>query len=731
MQFRRISYCCKSLVLITVLLSTSGCQTNPIKSAPDLSSVPFVGSLFSTPLTELTKLTAAGDLHAADAIYRENQSYFHENEAKCNSALKALGHNIDDYFSTDLAIYTAFIRQLNNQWPPQMSDWTEHRSNYEKATNIYNSLKEFNVLESDNYRTERIGQFFSSYDSVTHKGENDAVSMLVTYNLTAQHTFFDTYPVKITSVNDVMNDARPMLIDRLANLSIAELQNWSSNYPVSEEQKEKYGWGILTAASKSSDIKSLLNIAKIFDIAPDRLFSELFSTIVSTDSVLPSVIVEGSNVYQRAYRDTINETLQKCDGKPVLLVHIHGVQVNREIVDQRTVQSRYVSKTITIPNPEYQSALQEVQAAQNQYTTTQIRNTFTPCYGWGCVGQALGEVGYAVAVNNAKQKLASTPPTIKENVYSEYSYQVTDIEVTKEAPVSIFILDKHGTGKEIGKDILVTSKTYHVAYGRRKDDNGKKYSLEKSYDDEGDVPSANASQVDLNLSELSLMLGSTNQKNIPNYGTLIASISADKSHMLKASPKTAVVMSPKAKSDSRIKSVVVVEPASGSSFGSGFFVKKGVVLTNNHVVDESSLVKLRDSMGNIDTGEVIARDIKRDLALVKTKLAGTPAILDLDNVPVGGTVEAIGHPEGLLFTVSRGIIGALREKESKYDKSGDPILLIQTDAPINPGNSGGPLFLGKRVVGVNTWKISSESVEGIGFAVHASEVKRFLLKNGY
>lgn len=89
-------------------------------------------------------------------------------------------------------------------------------------------------------------------------------------------------------------------------------------------------------------------------------------------------------------------------------------------------------------------------------------------------------------------------------------------------------------------------------------------------------------------------------------------------------------------------------------------------------------------------------------------------------------MEAIGHPRGKEFTITRGIVSAIRKTFSINlpRGAGDEVLYIQTDTPINPGNSGGPLFLGDRVIGVNTW--GERQSEGLNFSVHYSEVLAFL-----
>jgi serine protease Do len=90
-------------------------------------------------------------------------------------------------------------------------------------------------------------------------------------------------------------------------------------------------------------------------------------------------------------------------------------------------------------------------------------------------------------------------------------------------------------------------------------------------------------------------------------------------------------------------------------------------------------------------------------------------------------VEALGHPKGRKFSLTKGWISAIRKENSTYSISSIPdVLFIQTDAAINPGNSGGPLFFEDKVVGVNTQGLHKDKSEGMNFAVHFSEVTKFL-----
>lgn len=161
--------------------------------------------------------------------------------------------------------------------------------------------------------------------------------------------------------------------------------------------------------------------------------------------------------------------------------------------------------------------------------------------------------------------------------------------------------------------------------------------------------------------------------------------------------------------------------------GSGFIVhSKGYIVTNSHVIRESSEVAVILPNGDNVKGEVIASDSRRDLALLVVDVEGLKPIRlgDSDRVKVGEIVFAIGSPLGLPgSSVTMGIVSAT----NRTIASENIVLedLIQTDAAINPGNSGGPLVnVNGEAVGVTTAIIPY--AQGIGFAIPINTVKRFL-----
>jgi serine protease Do len=176
-------------------------------------------------------------------------------------------------------------------------------------------------------------------------------------------------------------------------------------------------------------------------------------------------------------------------------------------------------------------------------------------------------------------------------------------------------------------------------------------------------------------------------------------------------------------------------PAPHGGFGSGFLVDpKGVILTNNHVVDgaEQVIVELRD--GRKFVSKDIKTDPKTDLAIVRIEARGPLPFLELGDssaMEIGDRVLAVGAPFGLTGTVTQGIISA-KGRSLHMNMYED---FLQTDAAINPGNSGGPLVnLEGKVIGINAAiKSRSGGFQGIGLAVASNMARNVmdqLLQNG-
>ena len=181
------------------------------------------------------------------------------------------------------------------------------------------------------------------------------------------------------------------------------------------------------------------------------------------------------------------------------------------------------------------------------------------------------------------------------------------------------------------------------------------------------------------------------------------------------------------------------------SSGSGFVVNhKGLkIITNWHVIDGADRIGVWLKPKNLNIGdaeylienedsfqaEIINVNKKKDLAMLK--VSKLPLITKpvkygkFKNVKIGETLFAIGHPEGLLWTFSSGMVSQIRPNyDWKYRTSRHHANVIQIQVPINPGNSGGPLFnKNKELVGVNTFTAEGEN---LNFAIAVDDVIDFL-----
>lgn len=155
------------------------------------------------------------------------------------------------------------------------------------------------------------------------------------------------------------------------------------------------------------------------------------------------------------------------------------------------------------------------------------------------------------------------------------------------------------------------------------------------------------------------------------------------------------------------------------------------IFTNNHVVDGSDAIEVLFKDGSRVEASIVGADMWTDLAVLEIDseaVSATAEFGDSENLTVGEPAIAIGSPLGTNFasSVTSGIISATGRTvpvDTNMDGENDwEMTAIQTDAAINPGNSGGPLVnIAGQVVGINSMKISSSTIEGMGFAIPSND----------
>eukprot|EP01035_Chromulina_nebulosa_P058706 gene58706-biopygen42233 len=172
---------------------------------------------------------------------------------------------------------------------------------------------------------------------------------------------------------------------------------------------------------------------------------------------------------------------------------------------------------------------------------------------------------------------------------------------------------------------------------------------------------------------------------------------------------------------------ITMLPGGRGGQGSGFAISPdGLLVTNNHVVEEARTVRLKMPDGFAGEGRVLGRDPDTDLALVRadSSVSAWAPLGNSKHLRRGQIAVAIGNPLGFEWTVTAGVVSALgRSMRAQNGRLIDDV--VQTDAAVNPGNSGGPLVSSAgEVIGVTTAVI--RGAQGIAFAV-ASNTANFVI----
>ena len=167
----------------------------------------------------------------------------------------------------------------------------------------------------------------------------------------------------------------------------------------------------------------------------------------------------------------------------------------------------------------------------------------------------------------------------------------------------------------------------------------------------------------------------------------------------------------------------IIQIATQGGSGTGFYIREfDLIVTNNHVVDNVAEVTIQGKLFAKSLSRVWYTDRKHDLAFLEPPAVAALADIQLgkyEEMKDGDEIVAIGHPYGLNYTATQGVI-------SKVDRIRDGLKYIQIDAAINPGNSGGPLVNEKgEIIGVNSFIIRGG--DNLGFALPVSYLKAALL----
>jgi len=306
----------------------------------------------------------------------------------------------------------------------------------------------------------------------------------------------------------------------------------------------------------------------------------------------------------------------------------------------------------------------------------------------------------------------------KESPYADSPYEMphrTQPQVSPERPVK----SRKKASKKIWKRILAAAAAVVLVIGSC---SVTALLVNASWEDR---MGAMQESFDRQILDLKQQIGQLTPENTGNSvsGTPVAEGGLSVSQVYSRNVSSVVMI------ESTVVSSFYGQSTSGISSGSGFILSEnGYVVTNFHVVEGASSVKVKLHDGSSYPAQLVGYDSTNDVAVLKIEAQGLQAVElgSSSDLIVGDQVVAIGNPLGeLTSTLTVGFVSA---KERSVSTDGSIINMIQTDAAINSGNSGGPLFNMKgQVVGITTAKYSGASssgatIEGIGFAIPMDDV---------
>ena len=545
---------------------------------------------------------------------------------------------------------------------------------------------------------------------------------------------------------------------KLANKKKQELKNQKKLADLEKKRKkeEKLKAEKEKAKNKILNVENVNNNLKVLYLNKKIVKNELFPKIN------PSKEIDYSQL------ENLDEGKVKslfANNSNLILIIPKDYDSFSNITSESELTSKYLAGTRSVPNPEINRIETELRIAERDYIiaerkfqrATNAATNYNPSGGWASIfNQWAGLAGQTAAGqqrDNARQrlekwsaKLSSTPMYLENEILRNYNYIVHKIKAEKNA---IYQIIQSKNYNYIEKNIKISkNKNYKIAYNIDPEDKNYETLLNKYSDEKELTRWQNQKLSNISINEFIKIIENENNFNeIPGKNELYASlnikaIEEETTEELswwqklfespKKKKKTTASLNKQSNSsfelkDARFDSVVIVKTEKG--LGSGFFVSKDEILTNYHVIEKASTITVTNKFNKRSSAVVIKKDLKRDLALLKTNTTGKPVVFFEGQLKQGEQVEALGHPKGRKFSLTKGWISAIRMESGGYSAINEKnVLFIQTDAAINHGNSGGPLFYKDKVVGVNTQGLSKKKTEGMNFAVHFSEVQKFLRK---
>lgn len=393
----------------------------------------------------------------------------------------------------------------------------------------------------------------------------------------------------------------------------------------------------------------------------------------------------------------------------------------REAVSSRKVTDRYILGSYTVNNPDYLRYRRDYETAYAEYLSAKqaynIPNQASnnPLLDFANILNESNAVnGAERRLEAAKRNLNQTPPTIIKNTYTEYQYNEKDVNAEIAVNGVLGCKDKNGRFEYVPVKSVMREQ-FIVSIGKRDRSSGTLLDAHGT----SDVDNYLSRNIDFQYgnfvaTEEVKKISLSQISNIFNTSKKRTSNTLEAAEPLPIDSTLAAFMN----------SVLLIKTDEGS--GSGFYIVSDIAVTNAHVVGNQKFVTVLFENGEESQAKVLRTDPSKDIALLRVLDKRPPIALKRPSkADLAKSVITIGHPNGFNFSVTKGLVSAIRHQKTDI---GGRVEVIQTDTAVSPGNSGGPLILNDRAIGMITYKWVTEASEGLAFAVSAGEISDMLIK---
>ncbi len=702
----------------------------------------IIGNITSPKGSALNTLVEKKDFEEAAKYYAAEQEYFKSQGDSFDATLKAIADALNGSRSNKVDSGIQDLRRIQESIPLPPSEWRKAKSALSEAEVSIREYEEVVLLRNPKYRMASVEGLGVLLRQVSEQLRGSASTAFAAYDLLVGEPFFEAYPASIPA-GEFLEGNFPIVKAALEKATSAQILAFYAKYKRALRTKEADQIGAMffdrSLPESSSPSTAFTEKIKALEQARTAGFNveqpkgfriALFEVqnIEANSKGAAIVTHDRREPFKVLPFAQFAEELEKGSYDYAVVIQPGEMAVDRKVTRKEEVSSRFETGIRKLPNPDYDQARLKAYQAQNAYSQQRIQNSFNQQGGiFGALARGVSEGILASAARQAQENFARTSPTIDETVHQDYKFNVTHVETAKARDVRIWLVDLNSKAVARIDQSWSDKKSFRIVYNvHEKDPAASAHG--QTYDDEKALDRYEASSAGLTSSwAFTGVTGS--QLSFAPYSSIqeLASEGERESagRVRVATAATLARSSTESRPDERMESVVVVKNPKGG-LGSGFYVSPDLVLTNFHVVEGARIAEIKLRNGTEAVGRVVHSDPGLDLALIRVTDKGVPVVFANSPLAAGSTVEAIGHPQGLEFSITRGIISAVRKMTNPLVPGSREMMVIQTDAAISPGNSGGPLFSDRQVVGVNTQKLVRRAVEGIGFAVHHSEIQRFM-----